>query len=343
MFYRSFSPPKKIAPPEEPFPYPDPVLVGGDHAFNVRLTELARLQKETIKNEELCARIARRNAAIATSSSATSLQATRQPLRPSSSVTRPSATCKAGLNRKTSLPAPTVQDTPSSPPSQCSQSTRKLPVPTKRSCNSNDAENDSKAFVHDSAEQTGIEMDPTSSKSNEKTPVKPSQISSASQCSIEHNDEVQVSTAVESKTVILDEVPPKTHHRELVNAIFSREKQTRQTHREHADTDDTGTTCRAKINLESRVRLGAGSTASPQQSPDSDTRMSHSTPQQKSTSPNAHMNSSNEVSSHSNSSVSSSSITSEHASPSHDSGKKSRAKPSKPRKHSKKTARHKHT
>ncbi|CAI8032577.1 hypothetical protein GBAR_LOCUS18416 [Geodia barretti] len=158
------APPKKIAPPDEPFPYPDPVLVGGDHTFNIRLAEMAGLQRETAKLEECRIRIARRNAAANTtganastqnSTASSSLQpnnphqpgvrssngganSAAQSVRPSSGVTRVSS--RTGLSRKTSLPAgytaTAVQPPPQLPPPSSlpdlSQTTKDCPPVVKR-------------------------------------------------------------------------------------------------------------------------------------------------------------------------------------------------------------------
>ena len=72
---------KRLAPPTEPFPYPDPAQLSGDQAFNVRLAELAKLERDTVKYEELRARLAGRTVPTLPASS----QRSENPARPSSS------------------------------------------------------------------------------------------------------------------------------------------------------------------------------------------------------------------------------------------------------------------
>ena len=92
-------PRKRLAPSTEPFPYPDPAKISGDQAFNVRLAELAKLERDTVKYEELRARLASRTVPTLPAS----LQKSEQPLRPSSGRgNRASATRAAG--RRTSVP-----------------------------------------------------------------------------------------------------------------------------------------------------------------------------------------------------------------------------------------------
>ena len=233
MCCRSIPTPKRIAPPEEPFPYPDPVKVGGDHAFNVRLAEMAGLQRDTIKNEEFRARIARRNAMVATSSNASNLQANnRQPVRPSSSTTRSSMPSKTGLYRKTSLPAGTVQDKPSLV-AECSVSSRQLAVPPKLPSNCTVKLESGASLQHSLAEKPTI-------MENDETNY-PSLCSTGSEIAAEHTtDSLSVTDSNEESSeedegidmqrgcVVQSEVTPKNHHRDLVEAIFSGENRQKQ-------------------------------------------------------------------------------------------------------------------
>lgn len=311
----------------------------------MRLTELARLQRETVKNEELRARIARRNAgAMATSSSATNLQATRQPPRPSSSVARSSVPGRTGLSRKTSLPVPTVEESQPPPSSTLEHSvnSRKLPVPAKPSSDDSSTAITENVYDHNTVEQRGIEIGSLTTGSKCESVKHQTTTVDAEQSGIEKKDEVQV--CAESKTVVVSEVLPKTHHRELVNAIFSRENHLSQNHAEDMGTGSTSMTYHSENGSQTgSVRIEKS--VSPKHSGDSNTMATSQPLLQVQESPNAHTNkSTSEVSSCSNSSVSSSSISSErNSSPTHNSGKKSQVKPSKTRKHTKKTGRHKHT
>ena len=235
MFRSLTPPPKRIAPPEEPFPYPDPLRVGGDHTFNIRLSELAGLQREAVKSEEYRARIARRNAAAAATAlsantgSVVNLQTTRQPLRPSSGVSRTTAATssgsKAGLSRRTSLPAgpiatAAVQDKPPPPPASLLSQTR--PSEDSATLNptratsvksiENDSSSKSEAGVsrknHSAVKHTTPqELD---NKSSQREPEK-------SLCEKgEEEDSVGSDVVVEMK-----EVTPRSCHRELVESIFS--------------------------------------------------------------------------------------------------------------------------
>ena len=303
------SSPKKIAPPDEPFPYPDPVLVGGDHAFSVRLAELTRLQRETIKSEELRQRIARRNATITTSSSATSLQNNaRQLPRPSSSVIRPHVACKNSLDRKTSLPAPTLQDKPV-PEHQHPVLSRKLPVPPKTN-NSSTTKLESDTSVKQNAPEGPANNKGCRNEHNSTDDSVTKTVEHSLTVNVERNEGEEGNN---KPVIVQSEVSPKTHHRELVKAIFSGEKMTLGKAGEagHGSSRESPPTKEAKPTSFKTKPTSLHEAESPASA----------------------------VSSRSNSSTSSSSISSEHS----PSRAKSQAKPSKTRKHPKKTVRHKHT
>lgn len=254
------APPKKIAPPEEPFPYPDPVRVGGDHAFNIRLTEMAGLRRETAKLEECRARVARRNvaantasASTATTSTASSLQSnqsatrpstagvssTPQSVRPSSGVSRVSS--RTGLSRRTSLPAghaTTVQDKPPSPPLSGSATdhpiVRRTSSPLfsisecKSATNSGELTKPSSTIGNpinaaSGNNSTGQNMDTSSSESD--TAEKKAEATEGGGSNVDEGS----GTAVEITAVLeKEEVIPSSHHRDLVEAIFSRAETQKQ-------------------------------------------------------------------------------------------------------------------
>ena len=372
--------PKRIAPPKEPFPYPDPVQVGGDHAFNVRLAELAGLQRETIKYEECRARIARRNAAATTSSSTSTLQAyNRQPVRPSSGICRPSTLNKNGLYRRTSLPAHTVQDKPS--PQECSVNSRQLSVPPRKSSNTS---NVSVSVKNSSSEEkilnTSKENDSSMSSSN-NSKIEPDcmmacvpvmntcseEICSKETKIVEEALDVQSSCDVQS---VAPQVP-SNKHRELVEAIFSGENRKKARQHEklpcielHVTADDVqsvGTNALEVISQKESDEeerkgnetinfVGKSSSKAPTSVP---TTKDHSytksrTPLQSSESPaemvaaSPQVTSPNESSPHS--STSSCSLTSGHSSPTRSTRhhtNKPRTKPSKAKKLHKKAGKHK--
>ena len=288
------APPKKIAPPDEPFPYPDPVLVGGDHTFNIRLAEMAGLQRETAKLEECRIRIARRNAAANTaganastqnSTASSSLQpnnphqpgvwssngganSAAQSVRPSSGVTRVSS--RTGLSRKTSLPAgytaTAVQPPPQLPPPSSlpglSQTTKDCPPVVKRTSSplSSISECKRSSNSDESANPCPSPTDPTN-----KTPEKMSADTTGQKTdnSFREKDTVQKETvenrgAIEGNVnegieevgaVEIKEVVPSSHHRDLVEAIFSQTPKQKQSPNVVTDESCTQPTCSAGVSV----------------------------------------------------------------------------------------------
>ena len=384
LFSRSVTTPRKIAPPEEPFPYPDPIHVGGDHAFNVRLVELAALQRDTIKNEEYRARIARRNAAaMASSNSACNMHQQqqqqqqqqhtniRQSTRPSSGHTRPSIPNRNMSNRRISLPlSPTVKKTVLQEPSpvpqlvECSVVRKKsletstvLPTQLNNHSNTSNLEN-------------GDPSEPNSPVNNVLLTEKvnnDSGIGLPVACLSDARGQMNELEETENGCVIQKVVPAKSHHRELVKAIFSREKEQIQTHDKVTavgSTADTSSKTNEDINRDilhtvshssEDDSIGSPSKTAPQSPSKSTTTKHHSNPHSKSRIPSCTPLPQeplspcilaippNEISPHS--SASSSSITSEHSPSSHTSHvKKSRIKSAKSKRHPKKHAvKHKHT
>lgn len=285
---RSVSTPRKIAPPKEPFPYPDPVHVGGNHAFNIRLTELTGLQRDTVKYEECRARIARRNATATTSSSASSLQANnRQPSRPSSSLSRPSVSNRSGTHRRISLPAQTMQDKSSL--LQCSMTSRQLSLPAKMpSTQSNStlsSELESSTLLehgsveeHADAKSTGKGNNSLPSSNDivkeHKTEYSPVTDTTPEKVSTEgRNNKTEEYVDVQSSCVVPSVVTPKRHHREIVETIFSGEHQRKQMPKkqckkrqtnacakcvhgaDEVDLTDTSTLCHDDIKLKDDVGI----------------------------------------------------------------------------------------
>ena len=353
VFFRSSTTPKKIAQPEEPFPYPDPIHVGGDHAFNVRLVELAGLQRDTIKSEECRARIARRNAAamMSSSNSTCSVQqqqhtTVRQPIRPSSGHTRSSVPNRNIPNRRISLPvSPTVKKTVIQEPS---------PVPQSEACSvaSKEPPETSSVLPTQLKNHSNLENDdPSEPTFSVNDILATDKVDNDSGIGAEMN-ELKIDEEVENTCVIQKVVPAKSHHRELVNAIFSREK---QTHNEVTAVDDSA----VKTKEDGVVSHSSEDDTIGSQSPSKSTttkhhskahsksRSSSSTPTpalpQEPLSPNILMIPPNEISPP-HSSASSSSITSEHSPSSQAHAKKSRIKSAKSKRHPKKHAvKHKHT
>ena len=227
MFCRSTTTPRRIAPPEEPFPYPDPIRVGGDHAFNIRLTELAGLQRDTIKSEECRARIARRNA-MASSNSTPSVQQQQQQqpnsiihpsIRPSSGHTRPSVV--PTKNRRISLPvSPTaIQDRIPKPVAQSVESpgasraeiSAMPPRPLQRHTTSSNTAKPKKAKVLELNNSTEIVESGTENPVHKFKEAKDT---------VEEINKVEEFEPESCRVV----VPVQSHHRELVKAIFSGEK-----------------------------------------------------------------------------------------------------------------------
>lgn len=353
--------------------------MGGDHAFNVRLAELAGLQRDTIKYEECRARIARRNAAATTSSSTSTLQAyNRQPVRPSSGICRPSTLNKNGLNRRTSLPAHVVQDKPS--PQECSVTSRQLSVPPRKSSNTSKLENIDVSVKNSSSEETTSEEKDSLMPNSNSSKIEPECMMAClpvvNTCSeetcIEETNEVEEVEDVQRDCGVQSVAaqPPSNKHRELVEAIFSGENQKKKTRQHekaatvscielHVTADEVqsvGTNALEVISQkesdegerkdnESINFVGKSSSKAPTSVP---TNTKSRIPLQSSESPaemavtSPQVASPNEASPHS--STSSCSLTSEHSSPTRSTRhhtNRSRTKPSKTRKLHKKAGKHK--
>ena len=113
---------KKVVIPAKSFPYPDPAKPSDNQAFDIRLTELAKLERDTVKLEELRARL--RSAAIPPVASSQS--SVGRSARPSSAKSSRVQMPTRAVTRKTSTP---VQERP---PTQCvtsSLASRRLSAP----------------------------------------------------------------------------------------------------------------------------------------------------------------------------------------------------------------------
>ena len=226
---------------------------------------MAGLQRETVKLEEWRVRIARRNAAASTAGATASTQnstvssslqsnnphqpggrsssgganAAAQSVRPSSGVTRVSS--RTGLSRKTSLPAgytaTAVQPPPPLPPPSSlpglSQTTKDSPVvkrtssplssisECKRSANSDASVNKTPEKM--AADKTGQKTD---NSFREKDTVQKETVENGG--AIEGSGSNDNEGIEEMGAVEIKEVVPSSHHRDLVEAIFSQTPKQKQ-------------------------------------------------------------------------------------------------------------------
>ena len=252
---RPVSASKRVAPPDEPFPYPDPLLVGGDHAFTVRLAEFAGLQRDTVKYEEFRARIARRNIAATTSSTSSSSSSSsqanhrQQPVRPSSSYSRPSTPTRGGVSRRISLPAAnTMQERLSqSTSSGCgSVSNRRSSSPcgaskkTDNSSSSAQLQSSTKLQQNTpdvAAESASDISSPFLSPTGELTESNAvHRLEDGVKYAVTDTDGVEETNgeedSMEAQSSRVPLTAPTCHHRHLVEAIFSPKKQQEPEHSE---------------------------------------------------------------------------------------------------------------
>ena len=244
-----------MAPPDEPFPYPDPLLVGRDHAFTVRLAEFAGLQRDTVKYEEFRARIARRNIAATTSSTSSSSSSSsqanhhQQPVRPSSSYSRPSTPTRGGVSRRISLPAAntmqerlsqstssgcgSVSNRRSSSPCGASKKTdnssssAQLQSSTKLQQNTPDVAAKSTSEISSPLLSPNIELTESNAVHRLEEGVKNAVTDTDG---VEETNGEEDSMEAQSSRVTL--TAPTSRHRDLVEAIFSPKKQQELEHSE---------------------------------------------------------------------------------------------------------------
>ena len=91
---------KKLVIPAESFPYPDPAKHSDNEAFDIRLTELAKLERDTVKLEELRARLR----SVAVPQVASSQSSVVRSARPSSAKSSQVQIPTRAVGRRTSTP-----------------------------------------------------------------------------------------------------------------------------------------------------------------------------------------------------------------------------------------------